>query len=181
MHFIHGNGLNIQANAGESLHGYDRIYAGAAISTKQLKKIRNLLSPGGIMIAPVEDDLLKVVRNTSSRPSFLSNTENEEDYDDDDCNFSTEIISGVTFAPLLTRPQMDTIVPVAKWDVSNHHLYPESFQNAMRTILLCKNSNLIQPVEQKVEYHHNVAALLPKEVWFHILSFTTRRCTFLHQ
>ena len=110
MHFIHGNGLNIESDIGESLTGFERIYVGAAINKAQLKKIQQLLSPGGLMVAPVDDDLLKVVR-TRSTISPINN----------DYGFTTRKISGVTFAPLLTSPQLNTIIPSTQWSISNHH------------------------------------------------------------
>ena len=165
MHFIHGNGLNIESDIGESLTGFERIYVGAAINKAQLKKIQQLLSPGGLMVAPVDDDLLKVVR-TRSTISPINN----------DYGFTTQIISGVTFAPLLTAPQLNTIIPSSQWSISNHHLYPNSFQHATKAILLCRNSNIIQPIKRRTNDNVNFSASLPKEVWLHILSFTTRRC-----
>jgi len=167
MQFIHGNGLNILPNVGESPMGFDRIYAGAGIDTLQLKEIKKLLSPGGILVAPVEDDLVKVVR---TQPRSYS-IDDENGY-----GFTSQIISGVTFAPLLAQPQINTIIPAAKWSVSNHHLYPESFRIAAKTILLCNKTNIIQPLEvPPPQQNVNLSASLPKEVWIHILSFTTRR------
>ena len=170
MHFFHGNGLNIQSNVGECIHGFDRIYAGAAISVEQLRKLQLLLRPGGVLVAPVEDELIKVVRNrTVGSPTKITQVESDEN----NYGFTTQIMSGVTFAPLLTEPRIDTTIPATKWSTANHRVYPESFQKVTKTILLCRNSNFIQPISvQKV----NLSASLPKEVWMHILSFTTRMC-----
>ena len=162
MQFIHGNGLDIQVDVGESLVGFDRIYAGAALNYSQLVKIQNLLRPGGVMVAPVDDDLLKIVRR--------KNKSQKED-------FIIDSISGVTFAPLVSQPQINTVIPSAQWSTSNHHLYPKSFQDATKTILLCRNSNIQQhEIVQKTKESKNMSACLPKEVWLHILSFTTRTC-----
>lgn len=51
-HIIHGNGLCISTNDGESLVGFDRIYIGAAIERGDLARMSKLLSPGGILVAP---------------------------------------------------------------------------------------------------------------------------------
>ena len=171
MHFIHGNGLYIQSDIGESVHGFDRIYAGAAISVPQLKTIQMLLRPGGVLVAPVEDELLKVVRTRTGGSSSL------ESSDQNNHGFTTQIISGVTFASLLSKPHMNTVIPATKWSVGNHYLYPESFQKATKTILLCRNSHVYQPITiVRPQHNINVSASLPKEVWMHILSFTTRMC-----
>jgi protein-L-isoaspartate O-methyltransferase len=169
MHFIHGNGLDIQSNVGESIVGFDRIYAGAAINKAQLRNIQKLLSPGGVLVAPVDDELIKVVR---TRSSTLGNTQDNDEYD---LGYTTQTISGVTFAPLLSQPKLNTIIPAAQWSTSNHHLYPDSFQQATKAILLCRNSRVIQPINKKPEEYTNLSASLPKEVWIHILSFTTRK------
>lgn len=173
MHFIHGNGLDIQSNVGESIVGFDRIYAGAAINKAQLRNIQKLLSPGGVLVAPVDDELIKVVR---TRSSTLGNTQDNDEYD---LGYTTQTISGVTFAPLLSQPKLNTIIPAAQWSTSNHHLYPDSFQQATKAILLCRNSRVIQPINKKPEEYTNLSASLPKEVWIHILSFTTRKCTLM--
>ena len=180
MHFIHGNGLHIQQDIGESIHGFDRIYAGAAISLAQLKTIRMLLRPGGVLVAPVEDELLKVVRTRTRGSSLSSSSLRQESSDEINHGFTTQIISGVTFAPLLSKPHMNTVIPATKWSVQNHHLYPESFQKATKTILLCRNSHVYQPTfqQQQPQQNINVSASLPKEVWMHILSFTTRMCKY---
>lgn len=175
MNFIHGNGLNI-----ESRSSFDRIYVGAAISTAQMKKIRKLLSPKGVLVAPVQDDLVKIVR-IRTRSTTLENQDEEEDeeaLDEEDHNFTTQIISGVTFAPLVFKPEVRTVIPDMIWDVSSHLLYPESFKKATKAILLCQNSRINQPVETKIEKYQNVAATLPTEAWMHIISFTSRRCTY---
>ena len=189
MHFIHGNGLNIQPDAGESIHGFDRIYAGAAISFSQQKKIQQLLSPGGVMVAPVGDELRKIIRSTTtflspSATSSSSSTKADVDVEIDPDEFTTQTISGVHFASLLSMPPKKTILPCAQWSTANHHLYPNSFQKAITTLLLCRNSKALQeppkpdPVVVLEKDCINVSAFLPKEVWLHILSYTTRKCKY---
>jgi protein-L-isoaspartate O-methyltransferase len=52
MEFVHGNGLEIDPNTGESSFGFDRIYIGASVSQEHLTKVANLLRPGGVLVAP---------------------------------------------------------------------------------------------------------------------------------
>lgn len=49
---IHGNGLCISSQNGEAVVGFDRIYIGAAIKRDDLARMSELLSPGGILVAP---------------------------------------------------------------------------------------------------------------------------------
>jgi protein-L-isoaspartate O-methyltransferase len=73
MEFIHGNGLNINAKAGEAIHGFDRIYVGAAIERSKLKELVSLLRLGGILVGPGMCILLRDdPDNIYSRPQFLS-------------------------------------------------------------------------------------------------------------
>ena len=179
MHFFHANGLDIKGDEGESLSGFDRIYAGAGITTEQHKKIRQLLSPGGVLVAPVGDELLKVVRiRSKSRSTSGNDNDIIDDEEENDCNFTTETILGVTFASLLKYPKIPTVIPATQWDISNHRFYPDSFQKATKALLLCRNSNVVQPIQRRPNDEKNVAATLPKEVWLHILSFTTRKCRY---
>jgi hypothetical protein len=168
MHFIYGSGLCIQHDIGECLFGFDRIYAGAALNSEQLKTIRQLLCPGGILVAPVEDNLLKVVR-TKTTSTLQTNLATENDFE-----FDAQIVSGVIFAPMQEK-QLKTTIPAIQWNIFNHYYFPETFNKATKTILLCRNANFFQ----KPESYVNVAATIPKEVWLHILSFANRRCKFL--
>ena len=185
MTIIHGNGLNIAPHKGESVVGFDRIYVGAALEEEELPKIRNLLGPGGVLVAPVEDDLVKITR-IGEKPTTVPTTPNsqtsdgsddDDDDDDDAADFTTQIISCVRFAPLLATPQIDTIISSTVWDPSTHHLFPKSFQESSRTLLLCSNAEQVQP-PPKLANRLNLAGSLPKEIWIHILSFTNRNCKF---
>ena len=51
---VHGNGLNVEKEKGESIVGFDRIYIGAAVDKESFKNIIKLLSPGGILVGPGE-------------------------------------------------------------------------------------------------------------------------------
>jgi len=155
---FHGNGLDI-LHQGESCIGYDRIYVGAEIEASDLQKLKNLLAPGGILVAPVDDNLTKVVRMNS-----LS-------------EFRTQTISGVHFAPLLKNPRKSVLIPAKKWSPSRHHLYPCTFQRSTKALLLCSSSPYVQPPLLEIPNERiNISAILPKDVWVHILSFTNRKC-----
>jgi protein-L-isoaspartate O-methyltransferase len=52
MEFINGNGLHIDTNTGESIHGFDRIYVGAAVERAKLRQLTALLRVGGILVGP---------------------------------------------------------------------------------------------------------------------------------
>jgi len=149
---IHGNGLEI-SNEGESIFGYDRIYVGAAITSTDLRNIQQLLAPGGILIAPVEGRLTKIKRLDE---------------------FAEQIITSVNFAPLLAYPKISVAIPALMWRPEYHHLYPKSFQDATRTLLLCSGASFVQP-PKKASERLNFSSVLPKEIWVHILSFTTKK------
>jgi protein-L-isoaspartate O-methyltransferase len=52
LEFIRGNGLNIDAKVGEAIHGFDRIYVGAAVERSKLNELASLLRLGGILVGP---------------------------------------------------------------------------------------------------------------------------------
>jgi protein-L-isoaspartate(D-aspartate) O-methyltransferase len=152
---FHGNGLNI-LDQGESSLGFDRIYVGAAIEKEDFESLKGMLAEDGILVAPVDDCLTKVVRTKHT--------------------FSAQTISGVHFAPLLQTPEKSVLIPAMKWSTTNYHLYPPSFQSAAMTLLMCSNSKLIQiPKMDAPVARTNIAATLPNHVWLHIISFANRK------
>lgn len=52
LEIIRGNALQIAADQGEALLGFDRIYVGAAIDKSGLAQMKRLLKPGGVLVAP---------------------------------------------------------------------------------------------------------------------------------
>ena len=52
LKIFHGNGLNICSGRGEGLQGFDRIYVGGGIDSSQFEKVKSLICPGGILVAP---------------------------------------------------------------------------------------------------------------------------------
>lgn len=178
IQIIKGNGLNILQTKGESVVGFDRIYIGAAVDKEDLANITKLLSPGGILVGPVEDELVKVVRigNISVEVEGL--------FEDDssslaglDEEFTSQILSGVRFAPLVMSPIVNTVIPSIVWNPSIQRGYPAEFKHAGMQLLMCSNSRLIQPLPQvpSQEERFNAAAMLPKSIWVEILSYTHRK------
>jgi hypothetical protein len=92
----------------------------------------------------------------------------------DDEHFSQQTLSGVRFAPLLPVPKMETVIPSTVWDPSIHNFYPDSFRASCKELLLCSNSDAVQPCHQVPQI--NLAAMLPKVLWMEIMSFTHRSC-----
>lgn len=164
IHIIHGNALELQADKGECALGFDRIYIGAAIETENLALFKKLLKPGGILVGPVDDELVKVVR--SQRP-----VPNDAD------EFSVQVISAVRFAPLIARPAMKTVIPAPVWSPEEHMFYPDSFRVACKQVLLCSNAKRDQPTKpQPPPKNVNAASMLPRALWMEVLSYTHRDC-----
>jgi protein-L-isoaspartate O-methyltransferase len=176
---IKGNGLNISNTKGESVVGFDRIYIGAAVDKEDLSNITKLLSPGGILVGPADDELVKVVRvgNISLEVEEGHVAEDDEPLTGLNGEFTSQILSGVRFAPLVMSPVMNTIIPANMWNPSTQCGYPSEFKRASMQLLLCSNSKLIQPLPRvpSQEERFNAAALLPKSIWLEILSYTHRK------
>jgi len=109
----------------------------------------------------VGDELVKIVRSQSEKEKG-----NQQ--------FVTRVISGVRFAPLLSNPTIQTVIPAQIWDPSNHSMYPDTFRGACNSLLLCANSSKTQPVTVCPQTKVNAASMLPRAVWVEILSFTHR-------
>jgi hypothetical protein len=162
IHILHGNALNVDATCGESAVGFDRIYVGAAVERRHLSKLTKLLRPGGILVGPVDDELVKVVKICSTRDG--------NDLED----FTQQVLSGVRFASLLQYPKLETIIPSTVWSPSVHNYYPDSFRASCKEILLCSNSEYVQPRQAVPERKINLAATLPPVLWLEIMSYTHR-------
>jgi len=175
VQIIKGNGLNILNTKGEGVVGFDRIYVGAAVSKANLATITKLLSPGGILVGPVDDDFVKVVRVGAIYQEMESEMDGSS-VADLNGEYTTQILSGVRFAPLQVRPAVTTVIPSNVWSPSMQRGYPSEFKRASRHLLLCSNSQLVQPLPvPRQEDRFNVAAMLPKTIWLEILSYTHRK------
>ena len=198
LEIVHGNALNVCTSSGESIVGFDRIYIGASVDKSNLPKITKLLSPGGILVGPVDDELVKIVRigpisqREKGSNAYASSDDDSIDYDpqpssrisssNDNNEFTQQILSGVRFASLLTLPFMETVLPSRLWTPNLQQFFPDSFQQASMELLLCSNSKYIQPLPppKTPESRVNLAARLPRVIWLEILSYTHRKCKF-HQ
>ena len=124
----------------------------------------------------MEDEFVKVIR--------VGTIHRELESDDDELSafdlnqeYTTQILSGVMFAPLQVQPAVPTVIPATVWSPTIQQRYPSEFKNASRQLLLCSNSQLVQPPPVIVQEERiNAAALLPNSVWVNILSFTHRKC-----
>lgn len=161
IELIHGNALELNTNTGECALGFDRIYIGAAIEKLNLPMFKKMLKPNGVLVGPVGDELVKIVRSHSLIPGTSE-------------KFTTHVISGVRFAPLIANPDIQTIIPARVWDPSNHYLYPNSFCEAYNELLLCSNASRNQPVQIRPKQKVNVSSMLPRALWVEILSFAHR-------
>mmetsp|Transcript_9091 Transcript_9091/g.14909 ORF Transcript_9091/g.14909 Transcript_9091/m.14909 type:complete len:548 (-) Transcript_9091:120-1763(-) len=179
IHIIKGNGLNILKSEGESVVGYDRIYIGAAVDSTELTNISKLLSPGGILVGPVDDELVKVIRTGVVAQGL------EDDTGSDDAaslsglgaDFTSQLLSGVRFAPLVMLPVIYTVIPSNVWSPSIRRFYPDEHRCASMALLMCSNSAIVQPLSRvpTPDERFNAAAMLPKSIWLEILSYTHRR------
>ncbi|CAB9506930.1 Protein-L-isoaspartate O-methyltransferase domain-containing protein [Seminavis robusta] len=179
IEWVHGNALNINPDKGEAVVGFDRIYIGASVDKEDLPKIANLLRPGGILVGPVEDELMKVTRIGTRTGTRKNSIGSEMETDDPNplppSEFSLTVLSGVRFATLLANPNISTVLPSTVWNPSIHYQYPDSFRNSCREILLCSNAPRSQkPRPVPRDTSDNVAGLLPRVLWMEILSYTHR-------
>jgi len=183
LDIIHGNIFHTSSTEGESMVGFDRIYIGAAVSLSRLSKITKLLSPGGILVGPVDDELVKVVRIgdlTGEVPGSTITAYNGRRYPNPNyvgSGFTQQVLTSVRFAPLVLNPRIETVIPGRVWTPSNQKYYPEAFKEATNQLFMCSNSNVVQPIPppKKTEDRINFAAMLPKVIWMEILSFTHRK------
>ena len=97
-----------------------------------------------------------------------------------DGEFTSQVVSGVRFAPLAIRPIIYTTIPSNVWNPSISRLYPNEHQCASRALLMCSGSEIVQPLPRvpSPDERFNAAAMLPKSIWLEILSYTHRRCKF---
>jgi len=172
---IKGNGLNIIESKGESVAGFDRIYIGAAVDKQALANITKLLSPGGILVGPVDDELVKITRVGKLSPELEKDAASDSRLVDKE--FTSQILSGVRFAPLVTLPSLTTTIPSSVWNPSIQRSYPPDFQQASMELLLCSNSCINQPPprQPRPDELFNAAAMLPRALWVEILSYTHRK------
>lgn len=171
IQIIHGNGLCV-SKSGESMLGFDRIYIGAAAERSNLPNLTKLLRPGGVLVGPVDDELVKIVRVGSKVSISTRSMETEPNFED----FSQQVLSGVRFAPLLKFPAVEVLIPASVWEPDLHKYYPSSFRKTSKAIMLCSSVDFVQPLPKVPEGQEckNVAAILPQVIWMEILSYCHR-------
>lgn len=140
-----------------------------------------LITSSSSSIVIVDDELLKIVRIGQKKDNDTdTGSDNYESTNEniDELEFTTHVFSSVRFAPLVHHPKMKTIIPARVWNPSFHHLFPDSYQQSIMSLFLCSNSQYSQPLRPVLKRDYtNLAAILPRDVWIHIISFTNRRCT----
>jgi len=134
INFAHGNGLNIDPMQGEARIGFDRIYVGATIRSRNLHKLTRLLAPNGILVGPIDSDDLIKVKRTGCGTDFVE-----------------ESIACVRFASLLSSPNQIPVLPAQVWSCAQHCHYPQSFRDAVIALLICSKRQISMPSELWVE------------------------------
>ena len=132
----------------------------------------------------VEDELVKVVRVGSISLELEGDVTMETEDGGSSLagmaggEFTSQILSGVRFAPLSTSLIKNTVIPAKVWNPLVQSGYSAEFKRASMQLLLSANSALIQPLPRQPRQRErfNVAAMLPKTIWLEILSFTHRKC-----
>lgn len=139
----HGNIFDVKA---EECIRYDRIYIGAQCPPSERHRVSALLTIGGILVGPIGDELLKVIRV------------NEEE-------FTQVSLACVRFAPLvrsISSSPEPIVLPRMVWTPDLHEKYPDTFKQSVRTILLITTHTNAPP------------SRLVHSLWVEILSFTNR-------
>ena len=95
-------------------------------------------------------------------------------------DFTSQLLSGVRFAPLVMLPVIYTVIPSNVWSPSIRRFYPDEHRCASMALLMCSNSAIVQPLSRvpTPDERFNAAAMLPKSIWLEILSYTHRRCKY---
>jgi len=93
-------------------------------------------------------------------------------------DFESQVLTGVTFAPLVRSSTKDTVIPTNLWKPSSQRSFPSEFQRISMQLMMCSKSQLVQPLPPvpSPEERFNAAAMLPKAIWTEILSYSHRSC-----
>ncbi|CAL1289968.1 unnamed protein product [Larinioides sclopetarius] len=92
--FMVGNCLTLDSNCPQ----YDRVYCGASCPEEYEPYIKNLVKIGGILIMPLNEKLLKITRVSETK-------------------WHTVKVLSVSFAPLISPPPKEPIIPVKLGDI----------------------------------------------------------------
>jgi len=143
IQFFHGNALLIDPTLCRT---YDRIYVGAGCDSRFKEVFQKLLSIGGIMVGPFDDEILKIRRLGPD-------------------NFSSVVGSSVHFAPLLKEPQIPICLPMQGWSPKRHKSFPLNFHCSMKEILLASNREDLLPGTLPKQTWMDIFAYMTPE-WF---------------
>ncbi len=136
-------------------------------------------SDSSLLLTIVDDELVKVVRVGVIARRLEENDMEAGDFEDLSIlneEFTSQILSGVRFAPLVMS-SVNTIIPSYVWSPSIQRGYPSEFKRASMHLLMCSNSQLVQPVTiPSIDERMNMSAMLPRTIWLEILSYTHRKC-----
>ena len=75
IEIIRGNALQIAVDQGEAMLGFDRIYVGASIDKSGLAQMKQMLKPGGVLVAPgklAEEDMQLAAHDCSSHQCIIA-------------------------------------------------------------------------------------------------------------
>ena len=134
---------------------YDRIYIGAACTEEQSQQLMQLLALDGILVAPVEDMLLRIQRSTLTE-------------------FKSTLITSVRFVDLIGRSPASyanlppppvsnrVVIPPGVWSHERGLYFPPMFRRSVRSLLLCHLSR-----DNKHPY-------LPRDTLLYIVSYMNR-------
>jgi hypothetical protein len=149
--FVVGNCFDLDT---ETSLKYDRVYIGAACELKWKEFFCGLLNLGGVLVGPFGNNLIKLVKKS-------------------DKEFSTHTLARVQFAPLIAADPKSKSrglvqLPSLIWSPETHRKFPPHFKQGVTTVLL---------MERQKDREGNptgLPAMLPKHLWFHILTFASR-------
>jgi protein-L-isoaspartate O-methyltransferase len=172
---VRGNALNVsELNLARC---YDRIYLGASIRAADLPGVARLLAVGGVLVGPVEDELVRVRRvyaaeeegvapDAKARAGFCMGSRSAVLPSE----FEQETLSGVRFAPLLREPALEPPLPNPTFShVRPLRLFGKRYRQALMAAMLCHKADLVQPSGLR-----NNAAALPADCLYVIFSFCGR-------
>ena len=156
---VHGDGLCISSSHGQGRFGFDRIYVGATISLQDLSNIMKLLTPGGILVCPCVECLIKITRSAKGIND----------------GYNRKVISCVRFASIIRGPNnSEVILPAALWTPKSHPGYSKGFRNCIETIIPCSVSNLNTMYQYQPDFRYYHFSFLSVDVWQVVFSFMNR-------
>jgi len=144
VHLCCGNVFEMAEGIGAGAVKYDRIYVGASCPEDLKDTLCLSLKVGGVLIAPVNDELVKVTR-----------------LDDTQCSaaFDHVVLSGVRFVNMVNHPSVGVtpVLPTPVWTPQSACRFPASFKKSAKAIFLVAGR-----------------APLPQHVWLEVMSFADR-------